>query len=381
MIARHRLKAVVGGVFAAATIAGCGTNDAPAGVDVGPVEIDAGAAIDAGSPRDAGIAIDTVPPDDARSATDGGPDDSGGRDLDAATDLDVGPPVDAPTLPDAGPTCPTFGAPVELGYVADPGLAELSGLVESRVTPGILFGHGDNNTDLFAVRASDGDVRGHWTLRSGGRALGAGDVEDIAMGPMPGGGTGIYLGDIGSGTSAIRIARLPEPVVPLTGTAASGALDAEVMNVANFLGLAIPNAETLLVDPLSGDVVIVQKDGAAHPCALGPFVAGATVTPDCSAPAVPGLMNPSAGDVSPDGRYVVLRNETLAYVWVRPAGASLIAAFGALRCPFPTLEHTNECNGEAVAFAADGRGVFSGSERVGTAACAMPHIHSYTFTP
>lgn len=381
MFPSHRSGAVLGGLCAAAFVAGCGSSDVAMPPDAGPLGVDTAAPIDAPTPRDAGMSIDTGPSQDVRATPDGGADDSGGSDLDAATDLDTGPPLDAPGAPDAGPTCPTFGAPVELGYIADPGLAELSGLVESRVSPGILFAHGDNNTDLFAVRASDGDVRGHWTLRSGGRALGAGDVEDIAMGPMPGGGTGIYLGDIGSGTSAIRIARLPEPVVPLTGTAASGALDAEVMNVANFLGLAIPNAETLLVDPLNGDVVIVQKDGAAHPCALGRFVAGATVTPDCSAPAVPGLANPSAGDVSPDGRFVVLRNETLAYVWVRPAGASLIAAFGALRCPFPTLERTDECNGEAVAFAADGLGVFSGSERVGTAACAMPHLHSYTFTP
>ena len=76
---------------------------------------------------------------------------------------------------------------------------------------------------------------------------------------------------------------------------------------------------------------------------------------------------------------MIVRNETTSYLWVRPPGASLIDAFGGLRCAFPTLEHTDECNGEALGFAADGAGLFSGSER--TAGCPTPHLHSYTFTP
>ena len=274
--------------------------------------------------------------------------------------------------------CPSFGAPTQLGHVSDDGLAELSGLAAARNADGILFTHGDNKSDLYAVRALDGEVRGHWTLGAGGFDVGDGDIEDIAIAPAPG-GSAVYLGDIGGGRDVLRIIRVLEPSVSVTGSAAGGSLEAEVMEVD---GALIPDCETLIVDPTSGELALITKEGAPHVCVLGTFAAGMRVTPTCSG-AVISLASPSGGDVSADGRLVILRSEGRSLLWVRAPGQSLFNAFAGLSCSFSTLEQDDECNGEAIAFAADGHGLFTGSERssAGGNSCPQTHLHSYALQP
>jgi len=175
-------------------------------------------------------------------------------------------------------------------------------------------------------------------------------------------------------TDAPAIVRVIEPLLP--AMVLNTTLEAEVMDVSP---LQLSNAKTLLVDPRDGTLVIVQKKRGPSACEVGQFSANSFATPNCSVP-VSGLDNPSGGDVSPDGTYVAVRNESLAFVWVRPPGSALVDAFRGQRCAFPTLATPadGECNGEALGFSADGSSLTSASE---TGPCPMANAHGYTFQP
>src|SRR5688500_14026618 len=92
--------------------------------DAAAAVMDAGALLDAGAFLDAG-ALDAAAPDAA--ARDAAAPDA------AAPDAATPPPL----------RCPTIGARVELGHVADMRLVELSGLAAGRVNPGVVWTHGD----------------------------------------------------------------------------------------------------------------------------------------------------------------------------------------------------------------------------------------------
>lgn len=321
---------------------------------------DASPASDA-EPLDAGLENGT----DAAAPGDGGPADG--------SSIDGGAPGDA--VPRA---CPSMGPAVALGAVTEPDLLELSGLAAGRVSPDVYWTHNDARVELFAIDRATLALRARYELTSSaGDAYGAGDVEDIAIRALPGGGAEVYLADIGSGHPdlTLHIYRVEEPLVPATFV--EGVLVAEVMNVS---AIRIRNAETLLADPLDGTLVIVEKEQDPRACPLGLFTAGALARPTCGS-VVPGLENPSGGDVSPDGTFIAIRNESLAHVWIRPPGSPLVAAFAGSSCPFSTLatpSTSDECNGEALAFSSDGTELISGSERGG---CPSSNLHAYTFSP
>ncbi len=347
-------------------LAGCGEGGA---LDVGDEDIDGGA-----TRGDQGSVGADAQPNDLGLAPDAGlePADAGPADLGLS---DVGTSSDAGST-DRGPGCPTIGPAVALGPIAVPGLTELSGLVAGRVNPDVYWTHNDSKAELYAIDRLTLRLRAHLVLSRGATPYGDADAEDIAIRPLPGGSAEIYLGDIGSGHAGItlHIYRVIEPLLP--PMAMDTTIEAEVMDVSP---LQLSNAETLLVDPRDGTLVIVQKRRGASACEVGQFVANDLATPNCSV-AVAGLDNPSGGDVSPDGTFVVVRNESLAFVWVRPAGSALIDAFLGQRCAFPTLATpaSGECNGEALAFSADGTGLISASE---TGPCPQAEAHGYTFQP
>jgi len=91
------------------------------------------------------------------------------------------------------------GSGTTLGTVANPAIDELSGLVQSTAHPGVLWANNDSGDSarVFAV-GSDGADLGT-VMVSGATAT---DWEDLALGPGPGGGDHLYVGDLGgAGTS------------------------------------------------------------------------------------------------------------------------------------------------------------------------------------
>ena len=269
--------------------------------------------------------------------------------------------------------CTTFNNGVVWGETTYNSLGEASGLAFSARNPGVLWSHNDDGNDgrLFAFRTNGaGLARFQMNLMLT-------DVEDMAVGPGPASGVSyLYVGDIGGGAlgsrSEVRIVRIPEPAVSLAWTNNTANLDFTGVQV---FTLKYPNhpfnftpfwdAETLMVDPLNGDVYVGTKFNN------GTYLYRANLNT-----ALPGSTNflefvlvvpfgdASGGSISADGRTIALRREDYAQIWSRCSGDTISNALSRAGQTIPLIGLMKEPNGEAMALLPDGRGYVTISDDV-----------------
>lgn len=235
--------------------------------------------------------------------------------------------------------CRTLRARVT-GRVTDPTATELSGLVRSRAQRDLLWSHDDSGAgpELYGLRA-DGRLAAHPTV-TGAQAV---DWEDIAAGPGRDGTPMLYVGDIGdnrSARSSIDVYRVPEPKVGDVATSPAARLTLRYPDRPH-------DAEALLVDPIRGDLIVVTKAiGSARAyrtkarAAAGAYTLTAGPSVDMSFV--------TAGDVSADGRIVVLRGYDRVAVWARRGRERLTTTLARAPCVSPT-SLLGEGQGEAIA--------------------------------
>jgi hypothetical protein len=253
---------------------------------------------------------------------------------------------------------PRFSAARKASVVQTPLIKEASGIVASRKNVGVLWIHNDSGDGprLYAVGV-DGRLLGVYTV-TGAQAR---DWEDIAAGPGPDPNQSyLYIGDIGDNNArypSVRVYRVVEPDVN-----ALQSFSEKPTTTVETIELTYPDgpkdAETLLVDPQTKDIYIVAKRElfcrvymAAYPQPTTPM----TMTHVATLPWALAV----GGDVSPDGRYVIVRSLHNASLWTRPKGEPLWKAFRNGKVDLPLA---NEPQGEAIAFDAAGRGYFTISE-------------------
>jgi len=229
------------------------------------------------------------------------------------------------------------------GRVAAPEATELSGLVLSRSQPGVLWTHNDSGDRprVLAVRP-DGSLLADVAV--GGAA--AFDWEDIAASRRT-----LLLADIGDNLAQreyVDVYRVPEPRLgagPVQATAPAGRR--------RLRYAAGPrDAEALLVDPSDGALVIVEKRFAGR---AGVYVAapGSSTLRRRGGLALGVGEAITAGDVSGDGRTIVLRTYDRAYVWTRRSGESVAQALRRRPCS-PPNDLLLEGQGEALALSRGG---------------------------
>jgi hypothetical protein len=182
------------------------------------------------------------------------------------------------------------------------------------------------------------------------------DWEDIAAGRGA-----LYVGDIGDNIDqrdSVFVYRIAEPRV-------GGGAPARTTVQASAIELRYPDgahdAEALLRDPVSGGLVIVTKSstGRSRVYVARKPAAGKTTTMRRRATVRLGPGEEvTAGDVSADGRTIVLRTYTSAFAWTRRSGESVAAALGRRPCA-AGAGLLAEGQGEAVALAADGRAFYT----------------------
>ena len=253
---------------------------------------------------------------------------------------------EAAVPPVGGSPCDGWGVPQVVGRVAAPELTEISGLVASRVHPGVLWVHEDSGSGpvLWALDHSGATLA---TLPLAG--VEAVDWEDAAPGPGPGGGY-LYVadtGDNGRSRAFSVLYRVPEPAV------VAGALEAG----AEALRFTYPDGphdvEAMFVDPDTGDAYLIAKAilGPA-PVFRVPAAAwgGAGAVAERVASLSLGLLPATGADLSADGRLLALRTYAAVLLFARPAGAPITALFEAEACPAPAPP---EAQGEAIAWDGD----------------------------
>jgi len=244
---------------------------------------------------------------------------------------------------------------------------ELSGLVASRTQADVFFAHEDSGASaVFYALNSGGSLLSTFTLSNAS----ATDWEDIAIGPGPGGGSYVYIGEIGdnaarsgsTGRSEIILYRVPEPQVTASSTSLAGWAR---------LRFTYPDkahdAETLMVDPVTGDILIVTKEnnGASKVFrASGSTAADTPTVLELQATLSIGTSGErsaliTAGDVSPSGDAVILRSYTAIWHWCRQSTWADTFKVNPTELPSAT-----ETQGEALTFAADGRSWYSSGEEL-----------------
>jgi hypothetical protein len=257
---------------------------------------------------------------------------------------------------------PQYGPAIELGVVDGKKLKELSGMVASRRTPGILWVHNDGSKGGLFALSTNGTLVATFKLN-----LEVTDLEDIAIGPGPGGDSPcLYVGDIGDNDqerSSVKVYRFPEPSLDSIRRAKQTVLiqEFETFNL-DYPGKS-HNAEALLVDPQSGDLFIVTKEKKrarvylARKAELRPGrITKLTLVTELPCPQV------SAGDISPNGNEIILRRENTAWLWQRRQGESIAAALARPPKPAAVIGPPAEPNGESITFSADGAGYYTLSE-------------------
>ena len=257
-----------------------------------------------------------------------------------------------------------YEKPKNVGRFANRAVKESSGVAASPCQNGVYWTHNDSGGGpfIFAADRSGKDL-GTWRV-SGARNI---DWEDITALKDGDGKCSLFIGEIGNNqlerTEAI-IYRIAEPLVG-GGTGKEG--ETEPAAVLRFRYPDKPhNAETLMVNPLNGDLYVLTKltTGPSTVFRLKPnFNATEPVVAEkvgeMSVPSIPnGLL--TGGSISPDGKRVALCDYTNGYELVMPEGD---AQFDDIWKQKPAVVDLGERKqGEAVTYTADGRSIIATSE-------------------
>ena len=288
-------------------------------------------------------------------------------DRDAGVVTADGGVTDAGTL-DAGavcqPFCSSWTNPRALGTIVAP-VVELSGLVASRTQPGVLFAHNDSGDSarFFALSSTDGSLLQEFSVQGATNR----DWEDIAVGPCASGSC-LFIGDIGDNNRVrtdYALYVLPEPTVVPGGPVVT--VMAERLPWQYPMGVK-NNSESLIVDPTSGRPYVITKAPGSFQVSTAyrfpmPLTPGTQATlEEVATLPIPGPTDSqlTGADVSPCGDAVLLRMYN-RLVLMRTDGGSLESALTGTPVAVPVAQ---EGQGEAVAFAADGRSYFTASEAI-----------------
>lgn len=246
-----------------------------------------------------------------------------------------------------------FGTPRVLTVLKDPRITESSGIAPSLLEDNVYYTFNDSgDTARFFKFNSKGQVLHTFAVPNATNV----DWEDMAAAKLDG-KPYLFFGDIGDNAgrrSSITIYRVPEP----TGS------DAPADQIYT---LKYPdgshNAETLLVNPLSGDITIVTK-AALHPAGIyflpHPVQSGTYGLTKLTDIDVNAYMREAklitGGAWSQDGRYVVIRTYLGAYEF---SGDNPLAWFEEK----PRFVRTNlELQGEGITYTRKGDAFVTTSE-------------------
>lgn len=259
--------------------------------------------------------------------------------------------------------CEAYVPETPPAYVADTALDEISGVAFSRTNPGLIWVHNDSGG---ASRLSGLFPSGQTAATIDLTATLALDWEDIGAGPGadPGAGSSgrpdspaLYVADIGDNLRirpTVAIYRLPEPVIAGAGVT--------IDVVPERLDLVYPDgrhdAETLLVDPLTHELVIVTKSGGGIYVAAGDFSQDGAVMTAAGKLTEDDLLV-TGGDIDGAGSTIVLRTPDRVLLFERKPGVGVADALQGPSCDLPVAD---EPQGESVAISPDGTMVVTISE-------------------
>ncbi|WP_437737872.1 cell wall anchor protein [Sorangium sp. So ce1335] len=255
-----------------------------------------------------------------------------------------------------------------LGSLTSTDIVEISGLAASRVNPGVLYAHSENNANFVAINKTNAAVVGSYVA-----GVFPWDWEDVATGPCPAGSC-IFMADIGKKSghpppepTTFAVYRMKEPNLAAgetSGTVSGDRFPFQYPDTAQ-------NAEALMVHPTTGDIYVVTKNGTTGLSKVYKFpkplpapdtmstlihVADLQMPQGADVPA----WEVTAGTIHPCANRFLLRTYRAVYEYRAPAGGSFESAFSASPV---ALTDTKEGQGESIEYEPDGSGYFTMTER------------------
>jgi len=269
---------------------------------------------------------------------------------------------------DAAEFSADYEKPVAVGRIESGDVTESSGLAASLCQPNVFWTHNDSGDDAFVfAMTSTGKHLGAWRVTNARND----DWEDIAEYKAADGACYLYIGDIGNNKLDRvegEVYRVKEPLVSDT-TATSNKKNPLQTEAAELTAFKYPdtphNAETMVVQPRSGDIYVLTKrlDGPSLVFKIKPQFGSTQVVigekvGEVSLPAVPnGLL--TGGSVSQDGKIVFLCDYSAGYELDLGAATNFDDVWK--RKPI-RVDLGDRKHGEAVTFGADGNEIFGTSE-------------------
>ncbi len=267
-----------------------------------------------------------------------------------------------------GPTAP-YALGEQVGVVGNPLLEEISGIVASESYKDCFWVHNDSGDEanIYLI-----DLYGE--LRAVAKLpLEARDWEDISYGDGY-----IYIGEIGDNFSQYpdkKIYRLKEPQIELNSQVQSIEIeDFETMSLT--FSDSQRDSETLMWDPVSRELALITKREEQVLLYTTPFIAttdkeSITLKPQATLD----ITLATAGDISPKGDKILIKNYTDIYLWQREGSEPLAQI---LETSPTRLEYEPEPQGEAIAWHRTLDKFYTISEKVGR---DSPIIYEYVATP
>lgn len=261
-----------------------------------------------------------------------------------------------------------FEAPVTIGRLSSPAITESSGVAASRCNRGVLWTHNDSGSGpLIYAFDKTGAHLGVWNVR-GAQSI---DWEDIAAVKNGSGECRLFIGDIGRGSSKRTLSHIyivREPVVGAGGKRRRSTEQALTVRF-RFPGKA-EDAEALLVHPGTLDIYVLSKSFTGPSIvfriarsryeAKKPGVIEAEKVGSVILPAVPnGFV--TAGDISSDGRRVILADYFNGYELVLPRGETDFDRIWSEE--LQTIDIGFREQGEAICYSPDAMSLFATSEK------------------
>ena len=248
-----------------------------------------------------------------------------------------------------------FSNQISIGTLENKEIDEASGIAFSRSHDGLIYTHNDSGggrriyvIDTLGKGSVVFKIKGVWNR----------DWEDIAVGPGPDPKLNyVYVGEIGDNEAKytnIFIYRFPEPVQFTEGME----VEPEILKLTYPDGPK--DAETLMVDPISKDIFILSKRDSLnilYKTTQDAFEKEEAVL--VKVIELPFTMS-VAGDISADGKEILIKNYFTVYYWKRNENETVEQALS--RDPL-ILPYKPEPQGEAIAFHPNGKSYFTLSEK------------------
>ena len=269
----------------------------------------------------------------------------------------------------------TFSAPIDRGALDNPDIVEASGIVASRKNANALWTHNDSGGAPEVYLISDrGKMLATYVLAG----VKSRDWEDIAIGPGPvAGETYVYVGEIGDNNARHPVKTIYRFIEPMADEPQANAPQTDesttidTIRQIDAIRVMYPDgardAETLLVDPLTKDLYIISKRErlvniyrSAFPQSIDSLNALEKLG-QLPREQVGILEQLVGGDISADGKEVLLKSYVQVFYWQREDEQTSLVDL--LQTKPKVLPYVPEPQGEAIAFAADGSGYFTLSEQ------------------